>query len=189
MGTVIADITNLEHPGVIGLKLKVEGPVLRIGQFVINIVSAKQEWTIEIAGRPASRVTASSLLEVRQIGLEGCSRGWRRLWQRRAEGLRQCRALRDGNRLDERRREGHAEWAVESGSCARRQVAEYFAAVVVDTVPRAHGELRHWRPRDADAGRETPLVVFHQRIAGSGRGASFVIPSDFQTRAGNYVSP
>ena len=42
---------------------------------------------------------------------------------------------------------------------------------------------------DADAGRETPLVIFHERIAGSGRGASLVIPSDYQTRAGNYVSP
>ena len=189
MGAVIADITDLEHPGVGGLKLKVECPVLRIRQFVIDIVTAKQERTIKIAGRPASRITASRLLEVRQVGEEGCSRGWRRRWQSRAERLRERRVLRDGDRLDERRRERDAEWAVKSGPCARRQVAEELAAVVVHTVPCAHGELRHWSPRDADAGRETPLVIFHERIAGSGRGASLVIPSDFQTRAGNYVSP
>ena len=187
MGTVIADVTDLEHPAVGGLKLKVEGPVLRVRQFVIDIVTAKQERAIKIAGRPASRITASSLLEVRQVGEEGCSRGWRRRWQSRAERLRERRALGDGDWLDERRRQRDAEWAVKSGPRARRQVAEYFAAVVVDTVPCTHGELRQRRPRDADAGRETPLVIFHERIADSWRGAGFVIPSDYQTRAGNYV--
>src|ERR1019366_1875229 len=124
MGTVITDITDLEHPGVRGLKLKVEGPVLRIRQFVVDIVTAKQERTVKIAGRPASRVTASRLLEVRQVGEEGCCRGRRGRWQSRAEWLGGRRALRDGDRLNERRSERDAEWAIKSGSCARRQIAE-----------------------------------------------------------------
>src|ERR1700722_17638717 len=189
MGSVIADISDLEHPAVGGLKLKVEGPVLRVRQFVMDIVTARQERAKKIAGRPASRKTASRLLEVRKVGEECCSRGRRRRWQSRAERLRERRALCDGDRLDEWRRGRGSEWAVKSGPCARRQVAEYFAAVVVDTVPCAHGELRRRSPRDADARRETPLVIFHERTADSWRGAGFVIASDYQTRAGNYVSP
>src|SRR5579871_2320889 len=103
MGTVIADITELDHPGVVWLILKVECPVLRIRQLVVDIVTAKEEGTIEIAGQPASRVAASRLLEVGQIGLEGCCRGWRRWWQSGAERLSWGRVLRDGDRLHERR--------------------------------------------------------------------------------------
>ena len=68
MGTVIADVTDLEDPGVVQLILQVECPVLRIRQFVIDIVTAKEERTIKIAGRPTSRETASRLLKVRQVG-------------------------------------------------------------------------------------------------------------------------
>ncbi len=95
----------------------------------------------------------------------------------------------DRDRLHERRRERDAEWAIKSGARARRQVAEELAAVIVHTVPGADRELRHWRPRYANAGRETPLVIFHERIADSRRGASLVIPRDYQTGAGNDVSP
>src|SRR5580692_11827544 len=102
MGTVIADITDLKHPGVVRLILKVECPVLRVWQFVIDIVTAKEERTIKIAGRPASRVTASCLLEVRQIGEECGGGGRRRRWQSRTEWLRKRRALGDRNGLDER---------------------------------------------------------------------------------------
>src|ERR1700733_466010 len=115
MGTVIANITDLEHPAVRGLKLKVEGPVLRIRQFVIDILAAIEERTVKIAGRPASRVTASRLREVRQVVEEGCCRGWRRWWQSRAERLRERRVLRDGDRLNEWRSERDAEWAIKSG--------------------------------------------------------------------------
>src|ERR1700756_4481261 len=124
MGTVIADITGLEDPVVGGLILKVERPVLRIRQFVMDIITAKQERTVKIAGRPASRVAASSLLEVGQVGEEVCPRGWRRWWKSCAEWLRERRALRDGDRLDEWRCESDAEWTVESRPRARRQVAE-----------------------------------------------------------------
>src|SRR5579885_886562 len=104
MCSVIADITNLEHPAVRRLILKVERPVLRVGQFVVDIVSAVEEWAIEIAGGPASGETACSLLEVRQIGEECGSRcGWR--WRQScAERLIERRALADGDRLDKRRR-------------------------------------------------------------------------------------
>ena len=46
MGAVIADITDLEQPGVGGLKLQVECPVLCVRQFVVDVVTAIQERTI-----------------------------------------------------------------------------------------------------------------------------------------------
>src|SRR5579862_2760281 len=189
MGAVIADVTGLEDPGVVQLILQVKRPVLRIRQFVIDVVTAKQERTIKIAGGPASRVTASSLLQVGQVVAEGCCRGWRGRRQRRAEWLRERCAFRDGDRLNERRRQCDTERAVKAGSRARRKLAEVLAAVIVQPVPGAHCELRRGSPREADAWRESPLVIFHERIAGAGRGSRLVIPSNNQAGGGNNVGP
>src|SRR5579871_2940399 len=121
MRSVIAYITDFEHPAVRGLILKVEGPVLRVGQLVVDVVSAVKEWTIKIAGRPASGETACSLLQVGQIGEECGSRCGRRGWQSRAERLVKGRALTDGDRLNKWRREGDAERAVKSRPRTRRK--------------------------------------------------------------------
>ena len=49
MQAVVADIAGAEQPTVGRLVLKIEGPVLRVGQLVVDVVAAKQERSEQIA--------------------------------------------------------------------------------------------------------------------------------------------
>ncbi len=82
MVAMVADIPGIEQPAVGGLILKIECPVLRVRQFVVDVVAAKQERPKQIAGWPTSGITARGLLEVRQQrqetgGAIGRGRRWR----------------------------------------------------------------------------------------------------------------
>src|SRR5579863_2024992 len=103
MSTVIAHVPSLEHPVIRRLVLQVEGPVLCVRQFVVDVITAIEKRTKKIAGGPASRVTASSLLKVRQVCEECCSGSWRRRWQSGAEWLIERGVFRDRDWLHERR--------------------------------------------------------------------------------------
>ena len=67
MQTVVADIPGAEEPTVSWLVLKIESPVLRIGQLVVNIVDAKQERPEWVAGWVITRL---GLRDVWQQGLK-----------------------------------------------------------------------------------------------------------------------
>jgi predicted transcriptional regulator len=64
MRTVVAHVSELEQPVVGQLVLKVEGPVLGVRQFVVDVIAAEQEGAKEVALRPASRITAGGLRKV-----------------------------------------------------------------------------------------------------------------------------
>ena len=87
MVAMVAYIPGIEQPAAGGLILKIECPVLRVRQFVVDVVTAKQERPIQIAGRPTSGITARGLLEVRQLRQEtggAIGRGRRSAWCRTA---------------------------------------------------------------------------------------------------------
>ena len=48
---MIADIADAEQPAIRRLILDVEGPVLRVGQLVVDVVAAEQEGSEQIARR------------------------------------------------------------------------------------------------------------------------------------------
>src|SRR5580658_81740 len=173
MQAVVANIPDFKQQVVGELVLKVECPVLRVREFVVDVVATQQEGAKEVAGRPASRMTAGGLRQVGQQGQETSSGAGRRRRLNSTKRLRETRILLSGDRLNKWRRQRHAEGAVKSGSCAWREVAEKLAAVIVNAVTRAQGQFRERRPGDADARGNAPLALVHQRVAGA---------CNFQTR-------
>src|SRR6202011_4028030 len=88
-------------------------------------------------------------------------RGRRRSSERVLEGRALLR--RDGR--NKRRRKRHTEGAIETAAGAGRQIAEEFAAVIVQTKSGSHGQFRTHRPGDTDTWSKSPLALSHQGIA------------------------
>src|SRR5580658_2170981 len=109
MLAVVAHIANAEQPAVAGLILKIESPVLRVGELVVDIVAAEHEWAEQI---PGGIITIFSLGDIGQQGLKrGCAA--RRLGRKGgSKRIGNSGALGSVDRRNKRRRQGDAKGAV-----------------------------------------------------------------------------
>ncbi len=115
MRTVVADITRAEQPTVRRLILEIEGPVRRVGEFIVDVIAAEQERAEQVTRRPVAR---DGLRQVRQQGLEcgraACGRGYRG----GSEWVLENRALCRHHGRNEWWRQGHTERPVVTRTCA-----------------------------------------------------------------------
>src|SRR5580658_5707180 len=167
MVAMVAHISEVEQPGAGWLILDIERPVLRVRQFVVDVITAKQERAIEVACRPAPGEAACRLVQVRQQGEKSGRAIWWRRRGRRAEGRRQGCVLRRRNRLNKRRRQRYPERTIKAVTGTWRKVAEKLATIIINAVTCPQRQFRKRCPSNSDAWRKSPLMLLHQAIAGA----------------------